>query len=110
MVKFGLTWLGGILALYGLAEIIYESVLLLKFYGNLPVEERSEFIGWLQSAEASAYTADLKSDYARGIYNLSFGLIMLGLELLIDAVEEQNNQKVTQMTAKKDLGNWPPSV
>ena len=110
MVKFGLTWLGGILALYGLAEIIYESVVLLWYYGDLPIEQRSEFMGWLRSAEASAYTADLKSDYARGISNLSFGLIMLGLKRLIDAVEDRNNANVTQMTAKKDLGNWPPSV
>ena len=64
----------------------------------------------MQSAEASAYTADLKSDYARGIYNLSLGLIMLGLKLLIDAVEDRNNANVTQMSAKKDLGNWPASV
>ena len=110
MVKFGLTWLGGILALYGFAEIIYESVLLFSFYGELPIEQRSEFMGWLQSAEASAYTADLKSDYARGIFNLSFGLIMLGLKRLIDAAEDRNNVNVTQMSAKKDLGNWPPSV
>ena len=110
MIKFGLTWLGGILALYGFAEIIYESVVLLSYYGDLPIEQRSEFMSWLQSAEASAYTADLKSDYARGVSNLSFGLIMLGLKRLIDAVEDRNNQNVTQMTAKKDLGNWPPSV
>ena len=110
MVKFGLTWLGGILALYGFAEIIYESVLLFSFYGELPIEQRSEFMGWLQSAGASAYTAVLKSDYARGISNLSFGLIMLGLKRLIDAVEDRNNANVTQMSAKKDLGNWPPSV
>ena len=76
----------------------------------VPIEQRSEFLGWLQSAEASAYIADLKSDYARGISNLSFGLIMLGLKRLIDAVEDRNNANVTQMTAKKDLGNWPPSV
>ena len=60
--------------------------------------------------DATALTTDLKGDYARGISNLSYGLIMLGLKRLINAVEDRNNANVTQMTAKKDLGNWPPSV
>ena len=38
---------------------------------------------------------------------IAFGAVMVGIyEILIKAVM----QNVTQMKAKKDLGNWPPSV
>ena len=110
MVKFGLTWLGGILALYGFAEIIYGTVALLWFYGDLPIEARSEFFSMLMSDEATEYRFDLLSDYERGIYNLAIGLIMLGIKRLLDATEENSQSNVSKMTAKKDLGNWPPSV
>lgn len=110
MVKFGLTWLGGIFALYGLADIIYETFVLVSWYGDTTFEQRNEFYEWLETDDATAFTTDLKGDYVRGISNLSYGLIMLGLKQLINAAEERNNANVTQMTAKKDLGNWPPSV
>ena len=110
MVKFGLTWPGGILTLYGLADIIYETFVLVSWYGDTTLEQRNEFYEWLETDDASAFTTDLKGDYARGISNLSYGLIMLGLKQLIDAVEDRKNANFTQMTAKKDLGNWLPSV
>ena len=110
MVKFGLTWLGGILALYGFADIIYETITLLWFYGDLPIEARSEFFSMLMSDDAIEYRSDLLSDYERGIYNLAIGLIMLGIKRLLDAAEDNAQSNVSKMTAKKDLGNWPPSV
>ena len=42
-----------------------------------------------------------------GLANVAFGAVMVGIhELLIKA----DMQNVTPMKAKKDLGNWPPSV
>ncbi len=54
MVKFGLTWLGGILALYGLADIIYETFVLVSWYGDTTLEQRNEFYEWLETDEATA--------------------------------------------------------
>ena len=44
------------------------------------------------------------------VYGLDADLIMLGIKRLLDAAEENNQSNVSKMTAKKDLGNWPPSV
>lgn len=109
MVKFGLKWLGGVLAIYGLIDIVYELIIFLGYYGNLSVDQRGEFLDWLGTDDATAFTTDLKGDFARGIYNLALGLIMLGVKRLIDAAENSGSN-ITQMKAKKDLGNWPPSV
>ena len=42
MIKFGITWLGGILALYGLADISYETFALVSWYGDTTLEQRNE--------------------------------------------------------------------
>ena len=42
-----------------------------------------------------------------GLAKVAFDAVMVGIyEILIKA----GMQNVTQMKAKKDLGNWPPSV
>ena len=42
-----------------------------------------------------------------GLANVAFGAVMVGIYEILINVEMQN---VMKMKAKKDLGNWPPSV
>ena len=58
--------------------------------------------------EAFTYLHNTRSDkLGNGFVNLALGAIMVGVYQLLIKADRQN---VTQMKAKKDLGNWPPSV
>ena len=101
MIRIILSWLGWILIAFGLLEIGYE------LFVNLSV--MAEISGSSEQARADGLVFLNKrlDKFGDGVTNLALGAIMVGIYQLLIKSDRQN---VTPMKAKKDLGNWPPSV
>ena len=101
MIRVILSWLGWVLIAFGLLEIAYE------LFVNISV--MAEVSGGSEQAKADGllFLNKRLDKFGDGIVNLALGAIMVGVYQLLIKADRQN---VTQMKAKKDLGNWPPSV
>ena len=94
MIRFILKWLGYAFLAFGAYQVVFE------------LFSYSQAYQALQQDALKLFTARL-DDLGIGLANVACGAIMVGIhELLIKA----DMQNVTPMKAKKDLGNWPPSV
>lgn len=94
MIRFILKWLGYGFIAFGALQIAFE------------LFSYSQAYQALQQDALELFTERL-DDMGVGLANVACGAIMVGIyELLIKA----DMQNVTPMKAKKDLGNWPPSV
>ena len=94
MILFLLKWLGYAFIAFGAFQVAFE------------LFSYSQAYQALQQDALELFTARL-NDIGVGLANVAFGAVMVGIhELLIKA----DMQNVTPMKAKKDLGNWPPSV
>lgn len=94
MIRFILKWLGYAFLAFGACQVVFE------------LFSYSQAYQALQQDALELFTARL-DDMGVGLANVACGAIMVGIhELLIKA----DMQNVTPMKAKKDLGNWPPSV
>lgn len=94
MIRFILKWLGYAFIVFGAFQVVFE------------LFSYSQAYQALQQDALELFTARL-DDMGIGLANVACGAIMVGIhELLIKA----DMQNVTPMKAKKDLGNWPPSV
>ena len=101
MIRFILKWLGYTFIAFGLLEIAYELFINLRVIGE--VSGGADQV----RAEALKYLNGRLDRFGDGFVNLALGAIMVGVYQLLIKADRQN---VTQMKAKKDLGNWPPSV
>ena len=102
MIRVILSWLGWAFIAVGLLEIAYEIYVMLSVNADIrgsTEQARMEAIAYLQKARSEKL--------GNGFVNLALGAIMVGIYQLLIKADRQN---VTQMKAKKDLGNWPPSV
>ena len=94
MIRFILEWLGYAFIAFGAFQVVFELFSYSQAYQALPQDALKLF------------TARLK-DMGVGLAIVAFGALMVGInEILIKA----DMQNVTQVKAKKGLGNWPPSV
>ena len=94
MIRLILKWLGYAFIVFGTFQVVFELFSYSQAYQALPQDA------------LELCTARL-DDRGVGLANVACGAIMVGIhELLIKA----DMQNVTPMKAKKDLGNWPPSV
>ena len=102
MIRVILSWLGWAFIAFGLLEIAYEIYVMLSVTAdtaNSTEQARAEAWKYLQEARSE--------QLGNGLVNLALGAIMVGVYQLLIKADMQN---VTPMKAKKDLGNWPPSV
>ena len=102
MIRVILSWLGWAFIAFGLLEIAYEIYVMLDM--------QTQTINSTEKArkEAYLYWQNTRSEkLGNGFVNLAMGAIMVGVYQLLIKADRQN---VTPMKAKKDLGNWPPSV
>ena len=102
MIRVILSWLGWAFIAFGLLEIAYEIYVMLSVTAgtaNSTEQARAEAWKYLQEARSE--------QLGNGLVNLALGAIMVGVYQLLIKADRQN---VTPMKAKKDLGNWPPSV
>lgn len=101
MIRVILSWLGWVLIAFGLLEIAYE------LFVNISV--MAEVSGGSEQARSDGllFLNKRLDKFGDGIINLALGAIMVGIYQLLIKADRQN---VTPMKAKKDLGNWPPSV
>ena len=94
MIRFILKWLGYTFIAFGAFQVVFE------------LFSYSQAYQALQQDALKLFTARL-NDIGVGLANVAFGAVMVGVyEILVKA----DMQNVTPMKAKKDLGNWPPSV
>ena len=102
MIRVILSWLGWAFIAFGSLEIAYEIYVMLSVTAdtaNSTEQARAEAWKYLQEARSE--------QLGNGLVNLALGAIMVGVYQLLIKADRQN---VTPMKAKKDLGNWPPSV
>ena len=102
MIRVTLSWLGWAFIAFGSLEIAYEIYVMLSVTAdtaNSTDQARAESWKYLQEARSE--------QLGNGLVNLALGAIMVGVYQLLIKADRQN---VTPMKAKKDLGNWPPSV
>ena len=93
MIRFILEWLGYAFIAFGAFQVVFE------------LFSYSQAYQALQQDALKLFTARLK-DMGVGLAIVAFGTLMVGInEILIKA----DIQNVTQVKAKKGLGNWPPS-
>ena len=95
MIRFILKWLGYAFIAFGAVQVVLELFYYFQAYQVL------------QQDPLTLFTAARLKGMGVGLANVAFGAIMVGVyEILVKA----DKQNVTPMKAKKDLGNWPPSV
>ena len=94
MIRFIIKWLGYAFIVFGAFQVVFE------------LYSYSQAYQALQQDALELFTARL-DDMGVGLSNVACGAIMVGVYELLIKVDMQN---VTPMKAKKDLGNWPPSV
>ena len=101
MIRFILKWLGYAFIAFGIVSVLSDIATHLFTLSQVTEEQQSAHFH-----DINAILAQLRkfSDYL--IY-IGLGAVTVGIyELLIKA----DMVNVTPMKAKKDLGNWPPSV
>ena len=101
MIRVILSWLGWAFIAVGLLEIAYE------IYVMVSVNADTRGSTDQTRMEALKYLNGRLGKFGDGFMNLALGAIMVGVYQLLIKADRQN---VTPMKAKKDLGNWPPSV
>ena len=94
LIRVILLWLGWAFIVIGSAEIIYQ----LFTYSQMYQELQKDALKLLNLR---------LSDIRDGLIHIALGAIMVGVHKLLMKGDMQN---VTSIKAKKDLGNWPPSI